>query len=121
MPEEFCAFLSEPAFNLADTTFCIWRSAADSQWRRGPVSFPDGDDPDGSERLLWALDGNAGAYQEFARDYFELDADVSAIAEVFRHVALTPGLVERLNPERDSATLATDAKEIGYWIQAFED
>ncbi len=30
VPEEFAAFLSEPAFNLKDTTFCIWKRSSDS-------------------------------------------------------------------------------------------
>jgi hypothetical protein len=48
VPEEFSSFLAEPAFNLRDTTFCIWRIGSASVWRSGPIAFPEGDDPDRS-------------------------------------------------------------------------
>jgi hypothetical protein len=114
VPPEFADFLKKPAFNMADTTFCIWRTPADSQWNRGVISFPEGHDPDGSEGLLWALGGNQQAYQEFARDYFEMDVDWAAVCDVFDHAPLTTDLVRRLNPERAYADLATNGNEIGY-------
>jgi hypothetical protein len=40
VPEEFAACLSEPAFNVADATFCIWRRHGDASWRRGRIGFP---------------------------------------------------------------------------------
>src|SRR5258708_37399246 len=49
VPEEFAAFLSEPAFNLKDTTFCIWKRSSDSAWQRGPSSFPEAKHRAGSE------------------------------------------------------------------------
>ena len=52
VPQEFAAFLTEPAFNMKDTSFCIWRTYEDDGWRRGTVAFPPEDDPDGSENLL---------------------------------------------------------------------
>jgi hypothetical protein len=114
VPPEFAAFLEEPAFNMADATFCIWRTAEDSQWHRGVISFPEGSDPDGSEALLWALGGSQHAYREFARDYFEVDVELAAIRDVFDHAPLTLDLVRRLNPARAYAELVTDGTEIGY-------
>jgi hypothetical protein len=114
VPPEFSSFLKEPAFNMDDATFCVWRTAADSQWHRGEIAFPAGPDPDGSEHLLWALDGSPQAYKEFARDYFEMNVDLAAIREVFDHTTLTPSLTERLNPGRVYADLTADATEIGY-------
>lgn len=114
VPPEFAAFLKEPAFNIADTTFCIWRTRGDSQWHRGIISFPEGPDPDGSEGLLWALGGDQRTYQQFARDYFGMDLDLSAVRHVFDHAPLTPDLVRRLNPERKYAALVTEGIEIGY-------
>ena len=114
VPEKLSGFLSEPAFNLNDATLCIWRTTSDSQWHCGPVLFPEGDDPDGSEGLLWALDGNTQTYATFAREYFEVDPDVAAIEAVFQHRPLTPEIVARLNPLKDFDEALQDAEEIGY-------
>jgi hypothetical protein len=43
VPPVFKSCLSEPAFDMESTTFCIWRTNQDSVWRRGGISFPDGD------------------------------------------------------------------------------
>jgi hypothetical protein len=113
VPADFASFVTEPAFSMADTTFCIWRTFSDTEWRRGPVDFPDGADPDGSAGLLWALDGNPESYCRFARDYFEMDPDLRAVAEIFGHSPLNADLVRRLNPARDYADVLVEAVEIG--------
>src|SRR5437016_1477740 len=40
VPKEFKTFLTQPAFNINDTTFCIWRRYKDPSWNIGPVEFP---------------------------------------------------------------------------------
>jgi len=57
VPKVFSTFLSEPAFTISDTTFCIWRTYSDTSWQRGNIQFPDAKDPDGSADLLAILDG----------------------------------------------------------------
>ena len=53
LPREFHAnFLKEPAFDTANSTFCIWRRASDDAWSCGAVQLPPGEDPDGSAWLL---------------------------------------------------------------------
>ena len=37
MPNAFASCLTEPAFNINDTTFCIWRLLTDDTWKRGRV------------------------------------------------------------------------------------
>ncbi len=62
LPREFHAnFLHEPAFDTANSTFCVWRRTTDDRWHRGPVHLPPGDDPDGSEELLSILAGEPPA------------------------------------------------------------
>jgi hypothetical protein len=114
VPEGFAAFLTEPAFNLKDTTFCIWRTGSDSVWRCGSISFPEGSDPDGSEGLLWAFDGNPATYAEFAREYYEMNPADGAIEKIYSHQPLTAELVAALNPDKDVAESLRDAEEIGY-------
>src|SRR5919198_763652 len=49
VPSEFQDFLTEPAFSIRDTTFCIWRRHTDPSWQVGEIDYPEEDDPDGSE------------------------------------------------------------------------
>jgi len=72
LPQEFHAkFLQEPAFDTANSTFCVWRRAMDRAWSSGPVHFPSGDDPDGSAWLLSIFAGAPEQYVQFAADYYE--------------------------------------------------
>jgi hypothetical protein len=115
LPGEFRAdFLEEPAFDTANSTFCIWRRAADGAWSSGPVTLPPGDDPDGSAELLSILDGDPARYRAFAAGYFECDIAPSDVASIYRHAPLTEALVRRLNPAVTLASLARDIEEIGY-------
>jgi len=114
VPEGFAAFLSEPAFSLEDTTFCIWRSQADNQWQRGTITFPAGDDPDGSASLLALLDGNPLTYQTRAEEYFEQAVDLAAIQHIYQHKPITRAVVKSLNPEMSLRALQEDMTEIGY-------
>ena len=105
-------FLHEPAFDTANSTFCIWRLRTDDQWQRGPVSEADGDD--GSSELLSLLFGDPADYVAFANEYYERDVDAGAVAAVYRHCALTENLVHRLNPDVALASIREDLDEIGY-------
>ena len=88
LPREFHAnFLREPAFDTANTTFCIWRRATDAGWCRGAVDFPPGEDPDGSAWLLAILAGEPAQYVQFAAEYYERHIDVADAAGVYGHVA----------------------------------
>jgi hypothetical protein len=115
LPRAFHAnFLNEPAFDTANSTFCIWRGARDDGWQCGPIDFPPGEDPDGSAWLLAILAGQPEQYVQFAAEYYERDLDLADVAAVYQHTALNKALVKRLNPEVSLASLAEDIKEIGY-------
>lgn len=117
-PEAFATFLSEPAFSMGDCTFCIWRERGDQHWQRGPVAFPRGDDPDGSEGLLWMFDGRPETYVDFASEYFEKDLEVDLVRKIYAHENLSPLLVTRLNAEASLEGILNDAKEIRYPVQS---
>jgi hypothetical protein len=115
LPKEFHDnFLHEPAFDTANTTFCLWRRTTDPDWRRGPVQLPPGADPDGSGDLLTMFTGDPKQYVQFAADYYEREIDVALVRAVYAHVPLTDKLVRRLNPEVDLSLLKDDLAEIGY-------
>lgn len=116
LPVPFHAnFLNEPAFTTNDSTFCLWRLRDDSRWSCGHVDLSPGEDPDGSAGLLAILAGRPEQYVDFARDYYERDdLELEDVKAVYRHQALHPALVERLNPEVTLDALSEDIAEIGY-------
>lgn len=120
VPPEFAEFLKEPAFDIENTTFCIWRRREDDAWHHGNVIFPDGADPDGSEDLLAMLDGDPETYRTWAEDYFGDDweddrrLESSDVARIYHHELLTDALVTAINPDRKFSEVTKDAKEIGY-------
>ena len=114
VPAKFAPFLPEPAFSAENTTFCIWKAATDPTWQRGPVSFPDGDDPDGSENLLWMLDGNPETYAQFATEHYEETLNLDQIRKIYEWTPLHSAIILELKPEADIGQALADAAEIGY-------
>lgn len=107
-------FLHEPAFDTANSTFCIWRLKGDPAWSRGTTTLPPGNDPDGSAGLLALLNGDPGAYVEFVAEYYEQEILREDVEMVYRHEALSEDLVERLNPGLEMEDLVEDLEQIGY-------
>jgi hypothetical protein len=114
VPSEFTAFLTEPAFIVEDTTFCVWRTYHDSLWQCGTIEFPDDGDPDGSQQLLAILDGNPQIYQAYADTNYERSINLDVVIQVYNHQPLTNALVRALNADRSLADIAADQEEIGY-------
>lgn len=115
LPSEFREnFLLEPAFDTRNSTFCIWRLAADQRWNRGELSFAPGEDPDGSAELLSILKGRPEQYVAFADEYYEVDLPIAAVEHVYRHGKLTDELVKSLNPELTLEAIESDVREIAY-------
>ena len=114
VPSEFQEFLTEPAFSMGDTTFCIWRRNVDPSWQVGQIDYPEEDDPDGSEDLLFILDGAPTTYREFAEQYYERPVDLSAVIQVYEQKPLTSEILELLNAEVSREDLKSDLEQIGY-------
>lgn len=118
VPPQFESSLKESAFHMEDTTFCIWCLAGNSTWSCGSIKFPsDEEDPDGSQWMLSALDGNPETYQSLAKDYFELDVALEAISRVFSHEPLSVALLQAFPSSRNIQDVIADAEEIGYPIK----
>jgi hypothetical protein len=115
VPSEFTDCLTEPAFDVGNTTFCIWVRYGEARWHRRKIEFPDGyADADGSGDLLSPLDGKPESYRAWAEEYYERKLSATAVAHVFGHRPLTAELALRLNPEISIADLRADGLEIGY-------
>jgi hypothetical protein len=114
VPKAFAESLTQPAFSMEDTTFCVWRLTGDPVWSCGEIRFPEGDDPDGSGWLLGYYDGKPETYRKYAADYFRKDVPLPIVRAVYAHEPLTEEMVTVLNPEMTPEELAADLEEIGY-------
>jgi hypothetical protein len=117
LPPELAGFRDEPAFDTQNSTFCIWRLAG-QPWRRGDVSFPPGDDPDGSAGLLALLDGRPESYQRWAESHYERALPLGPIEAIYAHNRLDEALVHALNPDLALGELDEEVAEIGYPLGA---
>jgi hypothetical protein len=114
IPSQFSGFLSQPAFILEETTFCIWQSSDGDRWQSGSIQFPVGPDPDGSARLLKMLDGKPETYQKWAESYYEKPIFLSAVVHIYEHRRLTDAVIMALNPAMSVHALIGDLNEIDY-------
>ena len=93
VPVEFASFVREPAFSdglVPRVTACLWRHAADVEWRRGAVTLPGSEaDPDGADWLFEQLDGQPMTYREYALECWERRSTLplSATSTVMSHFA----------------------------------
>lgn len=123
LPKSLDYARTEPAFCGApggdEVSFCAWWSRDhERKWRTGTgLEFPKGiDDPDGSKRTLFILDGKPATYKAWADDYTEGSVPLAAIEKIYALTPLTEELVRAINPEATLADVRGEAKEIGYPI-----
>jgi len=117
VPECFAESLTEPAFDIPNTTFCIWQKDTDEQWNRANIVFPEGEDPDGSAHMLSILDGHRDSYANWAGDYYETEIDRDAVAGILAGNAISSSLVHRLNPKQSLPLMQDDLNSIGWPIE----
>jgi hypothetical protein len=111
-PELGATFLAEPAFDTANSTFCLWRSADARQWSRGPVPATAGDD--GAHEQLEPLWAGAVGYHAWAEDYYEVALELADVEAFFRHEPVTLERARRMNPSVDFVALQKELSAIGY-------
>lgn len=114
-PEAITDFLPEPAFSMENTTFCLW-CLHDGEWSMGSARLTEHADPDGSEFLLELLTADPRDYQNYAKDYFEVDVPLAAIESIYAHRPLTEDLVQSVNAEVRLRDLLDEFAEVGYPI-----
>jgi hypothetical protein len=132
VPDVFAECVSEPAFSLPElgvlaATACLWRQVDDDRWHAGTIDFPRreragdptagsaGPDADGADWLFALLvEESPDAYRRFAEDYYEVEVDGHAVAQVYALRPLDDDVVTALNPDTSLGDLADDIAEIGY-------
>ncbi|HEX7380423.1 MAG TPA: hypothetical protein VF278_25135 [Pirellulales bacterium] len=114
VPEEFNVSLKEPAFDIAATTFAIWRRAADHEWHTDVIEFPSHDDADGSEDLLAHAVMSASDFAEWLAENYETQVDATVVAGVFQNHPLNDAQLRRLNPSASIAEMRKAVEQTGY-------
>jgi hypothetical protein len=115
VPEQFGAFLHEPAFAMDAVSYFYWRRPGDPAWSR--VAHPDpvlAQWSDGSEDFLSILLAPAGCYYDYATDYFECEPPLTSIEHIYAMAPLTAAIVKSLNPQMTLAQARAAADLIGY-------
>lgn len=105
VPEALREHVAEPAFTIngvPSITVCGWRETSAPGWSFGEPLDPDLRGEDGGASWLFAeLDGQPATYRAFAKEYYEVEIPLAAVAAVFERHPLTPALVGELNPGAD--------------------
>jgi hypothetical protein len=109
VPSHFGYFLTEPAFETENATFCFWH---EGRWERSEEGEEGVDD--GSMGQLRILTEGAEGYKRYADGYYLTEVPLETVQQIFRLAPLTKELIERLNPEVSIEQLADDIAEIGY-------
>lgn len=120
LPVVFNEFIFDEPIKSIGTTFCIWQTKDDNNWKIGQIDFPNNDYKDGSSDLLQLLDGNPKTYKSWAEDYYDelfdnRELKLELAQKIFNNMLITKELVLELNPElEDFEQLKIDLEEIGY-------
>lgn len=114
-PPELAGFVQEPAFRWDATSFAAFSLPAHSHWvwARSLTQFSN---LDGGEcELLSLLSGSPRDYADFASDYYELDAPIEIVQQVFLLAPITEDVITALNPDTDFSAIETELfDEIAY-------
>lgn len=71
LSEIFNEFIFGEPVKSIGTTFCIWQTDTDNNWKIGEVDLPKDQYKDGSNDLLQFLDGKPLTYKNWADEYYE--------------------------------------------------
>jgi hypothetical protein len=120
LPKVFNEFIFGEPVKSIGTTFCIWQTESNNEWKIGEVDLPKDEYKDGSSDLLQLLDGNPSTYKNWAEEYYEEEFDsrtlkLELVEKIYDGTVITKELVLDLNPELDDfEKLKSDLNEIGY-------
>jgi len=112
LPEQFYDFIYNEPIKTRKSTFCIWRTIADSEWQTGETV-----EPDGSEDILYLLDGVPKKYVEFCEDYYEKEIPLDIVEKIYQGESISLDMILKLNDEledEDIETIKNELEEIKY-------
>ena len=112
LPKQFDNFIYNEPIKTRKSTFCIWRTIADSEWQTGETV-----DPDGSEDILYPLDGDPEKYVEFCEDYYDKKVPLDIVEKIYQGEPITLEMIYKLNDEiedKDIEIIKNELEEIKY-------
>jgi hypothetical protein len=112
MPRSLLPWKNAVDIEPGEVTFVMWHTAR-GPWRIGPVAFPPGKDPDGSEWLLEQLDGDPESYVRLVEARLERAIDADAVRAVYGGVLDAPTIL-KLNPHADVASVMKSTRKMGF-------
>lgn len=116
VPVEFKASLDEPAFDIASTTFVVWRRSTDTYWQTADIEYSNDEYGDGSHELLSHLIYTAAEFAEWLADNYEVDIDSGIISSVFANNPLTNQQLSALNADATTKQLRKAVIETGFGL-----
>jgi hypothetical protein len=114
LPQELQSQANEPAFSYEGTltaTCCLWRQTGDATWNTGNPDLSDLRS-DGARLLAILCDSTGESYRAFATDYYEVDPDLGAVAQVYAGLPRTDQHVSLLNPDLGLADVVEEVTAI---------
>ena len=112
LPKQFDDFIDNEPIKTRKSTFCIWRTIADSEWQTGETV-----EPDGSEDILYLLDGDPEKYVEFCEDYYEKKIPLDIVEKIYQGESISLDMILKLNDEledEDIEIIKNELEEIKY-------
>ena len=114
VPIIFADFINDPAFDIDNTSFCIWRQYSDKEYKVGNIEFPDDEDPDGSEQLLYILEDDPAIYQQFAEEFYNKTIDMKILEKVYDQFPFDHKFIKSINPDVNLKDIIEDLAVIDY-------
>jgi hypothetical protein len=114
MPRSLLPWKNAANIEPGEVTFVMWH-AARGRWRTGPIAFPPGADPDGSEWLLEQVDGDPASYVRLVEARLERAIDADAVRAVYGGVLDAPTIL-KLNPSADVKAVLKSARKMGFAV-----
>ena len=112
LPKQFDDFIYNEPIKTRKSTFCIWRTIVDSEWQTGETL-----EPDGSEDILYLLDGDPKKYVEFCEDYYEKNIPLDIVERIYQAEPISLEMIYKLNDEiedEDIEIIKNELEEIKY-------
>ena len=112
LPKQFYDFIYNEPIKTRKSTFCIWRTVVDSEWQTGETI-----ELDGSEDILYPLDGDPEKYVEFCEDYYDKEVPLDIVEKIYQGEPITLEIIYKLNDEiedKDIEIIKNELEEIKY-------
>lgn len=120
LPKEFQEFIYGEPVKSIGTTFCIWQTKTDNNWKIGEVELPNDEYKDGSSDLLQLLDGNPLTYKNWLEEYYEKSfeenkLELELVEKIYNRTIITKEIIVEINPNlSDFQLVKSNLDKIGY-------